>query len=340
MKRELASIQKILNITGIDGADKIELAHILGWQCVVKKGEFKTGDLCVYCEVDSVLPEGNPHFEFLRERCFRDNGAQKGFRIKTIRLRKQISQGIAFPLSILAPGEYKDGDPVTKILGVVKWDPPVPAALAGEVLGEFPSFIPKTDELRIQSAPETLDELKGKKVYISEKVDGTSATIYFNSGDFGVCSRNLELKETENNAYWKVAKRLDVANKLKTFGKNIAIQGELAGPGVQKNLLRLQDLEIFVFNIFFLDERRYCGFSELKELADKFGLKTVPVLSKDIEFSFTLDQLLEMAKGKYAGTSNDREGIVIRTMTETHSEAMKGRMSFKVLNNDFLAKEE
>ena len=138
--RKLASIQRIKALEPIPDADSIEKATVLGWQLVVKKGEFQVGDLCVYCEVDCLLPD-RPEFEFLKNR---------GSRIRTIRLRGQVSQGICFPLSILPAGTPIEEDlEVTELLDIVKFEPPIPACLAGIQKGEFPSFIPKTDETRV-----------------------------------------------------------------------------------------------------------------------------------------------------------------------------------------------
>ncbi|MCH8319071.1 MAG: RNA ligase (ATP), partial [Bacteroidetes bacterium] len=167
--RKLASIQKISTLEPIQDADAIEKATVLGWQLVVKKGEFKAGSLCVYCDIDSILPD-RPEFEFLKQR---------KMRIKTIKLRGQISQGICFPLSILPPDtEIREDMEVTEILGIKKYEPPVPAHLQGVAKGKIPSFIPKTDEPRIQVVQDTLDSFKGEKCYITEKLDGSSVTYF------------------------------------------------------------------------------------------------------------------------------------------------------------------
>ena len=191
--RKLASIQKVIDIKPIEGADRIEVATILGWQLVVKKGEFKIGDYCVYCEIDSILPD-KPQFEFLRK---------KKFRIKTMKMRGQISQGIAFPLSILGDEtnigfhinniisntDFEEmclGQDITEELGITKYELPIPANMAGKVKGNFPSFIPKTSETRIQNIPYILEKYKGTHCYISEKLDGTSVTYYLKDDIFGV----------------------------------------------------------------------------------------------------------------------------------------------------------
>ena len=172
--RKLASVQRIKALDPIAGADAIERATVLGWHLVVKKGEFKVGELCVYCEVDCLMPD-DPSFEFLKAR---------GMRIKTIKLRGQISQGICFPLSILPAGfDIQEDADCTAVLGITKYEPPIPACLNGIAKGAFPSFIPKTDEMRVQILQDLLDRYKGEGCYVSEKVDGSSATFYVHNQD-------------------------------------------------------------------------------------------------------------------------------------------------------------
>jgi RNA ligase (TIGR02306 family) len=341
MERKLASVQKVADVQPIEGADKIEVATILGWKVVVLKGDFRPGDLCVYCEIDSVLPD-KPEFEFLRP---------KKFRVKTIKLKGQISQGIAFPMSILPPhpepyNEYMVGDDVTEIMGVTKFEIPIPTHLSGEIKGAFPGIVPKTDETRIQSAPGLLEEIKGLPVYITQKVDGTSATFLKYDGEVLVCSRNVNLKESEGNAYWKVYRDNPGLQKAveeavyPVMGGPLAIQGEVAGPGIQGNPMGLKELKLFVFNVYSIAEHKYLNFDEVVAFCKVYGLDMVPILLTTTPFDFTLEQLLEMAKGKYPSGKN-QEGIVIRPMVEKVSKALDyGRMSFKVVNNDYLLKDE
>lgn len=170
MDRKLASIQRILKLEPILNADSIEKATVLGWEVVVRKGEFKVDDLVIYCEIDSVLPQ-RAEFEFLRDR---------NYRIKTVKLRKTTSQGICFPLNIIPIDESgsemivnpKEGLDVTDILGVIKYEPIVPAQLAGIAKGNFPAFIPKTDEIRIQEVPQVLERHKWVVLRSTEKLDG------------------------------------------------------------------------------------------------------------------------------------------------------------------------
>lgn len=277
MGRKLATIQTIREINLIPNADALEVASVLGWKVVIKKGEFKVGDLCIFCEIDCLLPI-REEFEFLRKGCYKKNDNGEGFRIKTVRLRGQISQGICFPLSILPKGiEFgvieEEGKDVTELLGIEKYIPAIPAELKGLVKGQFPSFMPKTDETRVQVLQDVLTRHKGKFCYITEKVDGASVTYFYNKGEFGVCSRNLELSETEGNALWKFARENKIEEKLRALGTNIAIQGELIGVGIQKNNLKLPEKKVLFFNVFDIDQYKYLNFTFFKETIENLGLK-------------------------------------------------------------------
>jgi len=334
--RKLATIQKIKDIQPIEGADMIERATVLGWQLVVKKGEFKVGDYCVYCEIDSVLPE-KPDFEFLRSR---------KFRIKTVKMRGQISQGIAFPITILEDYEkldIKQGVDVTDIIGVTKYEPPPAVMMSGKVKGGFPGFIPKTDEMRIQSVPDVLSrpENQGKRCYITEKVDGTSVTYYLRDGQFGVCSRNLELHETEDNIHWMVARQYDFENTLRKVNRNIAIQGEILGTKIQGNKYNLPKHKVLIYNIFDIDKSEYLDYEDIVSLARDANLETVPIVRDDyILGKDDVNGLVAISEGKSVlNPEIPREGIVVRSVIEAHDPEL-GRLSFKVVNPEFLLKYE
>lgn len=352
MKRKLASIQKIISVESIENADNIEKVKILGWQCVAKKNEFKQGQLCIYCEIDSLLPE-KPEFEFLRN---------KKFRIKTIKLKGVISQGIVFPLEILSEhdrliiteeyhingNENIIGQDVTEKLGITKFEPPISPQLMGQAKGNFPTHIvPKTDEIRLQSAVSILDEINGKHFYMTEKEDVTSFTAYYKDGIYGFCSRNLEQKNEPTNlsVYAKISQQYKLEEKLKLYYDNnkvhIAIQGEITGDGIAKNPLNLprNSLQFHIFNVYDIDNQKYSDYESMKLVIRELGLECVTVINTGL-FNYTLEELLELAKGKYKNTNNNREGIVIRPIREEYSETLKGRMSFKVINNDYLLKEE
>lgn len=341
--RKLATVQKINKLTPIENADSLEVASILGWKVVVKKGEFKEGDLCVYCEIDSLLPD-KPEFEFMRDR---------KFRVRTIRLRGQVSQGICFPLDILKCWwvtplvVVKEGDDVTDNLMIEKYLPQIPANLSGLVKGTFPSFIPKTDETRVQVLQSVLDRYVGMKCYVTEKVDGSSAT-YFYKDEFGVCSRNLELKETEDNLFWKQARQNKIEEKLKQAfedsGYHYAIQCEIIGQGIQKNNLKIEGNKIPCFNVFNIDKFEYLNYKEFIDFCEKYEIETVPILEDNYSLENDIDKLLEKAKGtSRLNPKIYREGIVIRPLIErTDLEMSTGlgnaRLTFKAINNDYLLK--
>lgn len=334
--RKLASVQKIIALEPIIGADAIEKAQVLGWELVVKKGEFKIGEMCVYCEIDSLFPQ-KPEFEFLRPR---------NFRIRTIRLRGQISQGICFPLSIL-PDDFEvfEGADCTDILEIIKYEPPIPASLIGLMKGRFPSFIPKTDETRVQVLQNVLEKYEGESCFITEKLDGSSVTFYLRDGEFGVCSRNLDLLEDETNIFWKVAKDLGIKEKLESLNGNFALQGELVGEGIQRNKLNINGHSVYFFNLFDIDQNEYVSFEKFTLTINELGLKTVPILNKNYVLEKQVSVLVERAKIKSSINSAIwAEGIVIRPLKEKLDRnylsdlGNHGRLSFKAINPEFLLK--
>lgn len=334
MSRKLASIQKILALEPIEGADAIEKATVLGWQLVVKKGEYKIGDLCVYCEIDSLLPE-RPEFEFMKPR---------GMRVRTIRLRGQISQGICFQLSIL-PLDFQtveDAD-CTEILEITKYEAPIPASLAGKVKGRFPSFMHKTDETRVQVLQSSLDKYKGQIFYITEKLDGSSCTYYLKDGEFGVCSRNLELLEDDENSLWKVARQLDIEQKMRSLSGNYALQGELIGEGIQSNKYKIRGQDFRLFNVFNIDAYEYLNFTDFLDFSSKLGLKTVPILNENYVLENNIPTVITLSTIKSTLLKDVwAEGIVLRPLQELkdfgNDNLSGGRVSFKAINPEFLLK--
>ena len=340
MERKLASIQKVLDVQPIPNADAIEVLTILGWKVVAKKGEFKVGDLVVYFEVDSILKE-SPEVEFLRK---------SNFRIKTIKLRGQVSQGLCLPLSILPESFHQEfnkqadpdvvvGNDVTALLDVQKYEVYVPAQLAGERKGNFPDFLSKTDEMRIQAVPELLYKHQQKPFYVTEKVDGSSMTVYIKDGEFGVCSRNFDMKETETNSFWKVARELDLENKMRSLKRNFAFQGELLGPGVQGNKLKLPKLGFYIFNATDINTGLHFNYDELNKYTEFLSLTMVPLVDPKYILPITVDELVEYSKGcSLLNKDVHREGVVFRPLVNEYSEELRGRLSFKCINPDFLLK--
>ncbi|GHG63412.1 RNA ligase (ATP) [Comamonas sp. JC664] len=331
MERKLVSIQRIDHLEPVSGADTLLKARVMGWDVVVKKGEFAPGDACVFFEIDSVLPEGRPWAEFLRAR---------GFRVKTVRLRGVLSQGLALPTSIL-PGEVPPlGTDVRDVLGVVKFEPALPDTR--EVAGPFPGQVPKTDELRLQSALGVLDELRGHDFFVTTKLDGASGTFFRTlEGELVACSRNWALKRGPNPV-WRVAERYSLDTVLPP---GFAVQGELCGPGIQKNRLGLDALDLFVFSVHDTRTGHFLGHADFIAFCEAHGLRTVPVEhvvtgEAARTFDHGLEHYLKLAQGFYPGTRHRKEGIVVRPLVERRSPTLGGRLSFKVINNDFLLKDE
>lgn len=348
--RTLASIQTINTIEPIPNADAIVRARVLGWWIVVKKGEYTVGDQVIYCEIDSLLPE-RPEFEFLRPGCFKKAQVDPtgnivlpaGFRIKTIRLRGQVSQGICFPLSFLPPDTSTEiGTDVTEVLGVRKWEPPAPIGMGGRVKGSFPGFLPKTDETRVQVLEDLLERHRGKAFYVTEKLDGTSFTAFVREGSFGICSRNLLIDETdESNVLARVATRLQIEANLRriceTQGRELAIQGEVIGPGIQKNKYGLPEVTLRVFTVIDVATCEYLEHPTWIDVVREIGLEPVPLLDT-IVLQHSIDELVAMAEGtSVLNASAQREGIVLRPLRPEHDRDV-GRLSFKAINPKFLLK--
>jgi len=285
----------------------------------------------VYFEIDSFLPI-KPEYEFLLKgsspkKMLVNGKEQEGIRLKTIKLRGQISQGLVLPITDDLPREV--GTDVTDLLGVIKYDIPMPAELSGKAKGYFPVFLPKTDEERIQNMSEVLASF-----YVTEKLDGTSTTFYKKNGAFGVCSRNLELAEGDTTQ-WRLAKQYDLANKLPD---NFAIQCELIGEGIQKNPLKQKGQDIYCFNAYNIQSAKYLNYQDFAQFCSSLGLKTVPIIDDNYSLPKSVDELLQYAEGKSKiNESEEREGIVIRPKVEMQYKNQ--RLSFKVISNKYLLNE-
>jgi RNA ligase (TIGR02306 family) len=344
--RKLASIEKIKDIQPIENADKIELAFVKGWQVVVKKNEFNIGDFVVYFEIDSWIPTELAPFLTKPGNEPKEYFGIKGEKLKTVRMRNKISQGLILPINIAKQYncyDIQEGKDLTEILRIQKWEEPEPIKIAGNILGKFPYFIPKTDAERIQNI--NLDNFRFKKLYITEKVDGTSATFYLKDDHFGVCSRKLELKEDDSNIYWKIAKKYDIENKMRELSAkvssdeqsfNFAIQGEIIGEGIQKNRLHIKGQEFRLFNIYFINRDENSIPEDLFRISEIFNIPTVPILDKSfyIGKETTINELLEFADGKTAinNSGANREGLVFRDANN------RANYNFKVVSNKYLLK--
>jgi RNA ligase (TIGR02306 family) len=350
--RKLASIQTVNTVEPIPNADAIEKIRVLGWWVVVKKNEHRPGDKVVYCEIDSLLPE-RPEFEFLRASSFKPPQTNAmsgevilpaGFRIKTVKLRGQVSQGICFPLSILPPdAPSEEGADVTDLLGILKWEPPIPVGMGGKVKGGFPGFLPKTDETRVQVLEPVMNRHRGKTFYVTEKLDGTSFTAFLRAGEFGICSRNLWMDETdETNILVRVARGLKLEEKLRAARErlefDLAIQAEVIGPSIQRNKYGLKAVTLRVFNVLNIDAYRLVDHGTMLSVLAEMEIESVPQLGT-VVLNHTVDELVAFAEG--ASVLNPhvpREGVVLRPLIEEHDEDIGGRLSFKAINPKLLLK--
>lgn len=315
--RKLASIQKVVSTAPIEGADKIELVFILGWQVVATKGEYKAGDLVVFYEIDSWLPATDPRYNTFEER-FSNWGDKRGMRLKTIKLRKQLSQGLVMPLDkfpeIKNPSE---GDNVTDILKIEKWEPiekPVPGRKPGESAGKrFPAFIRKTDQDRIQNVGAMVERYLDEGFEVTMKLDGSSMTVFmvqpsskyykdaksfskeklsflskvinffksFNKPDepiYGVCSRNVMLSQEGTSNFHKAVEVSGVKDALELTTHSYAIQGEVIAPDIQENYEKVKDVEFHIFDIFDIDTQEYLLPEARQRFCDEYELQHVPIL--------------------------------------------------------------
>lgn len=346
MTRALASIKAIDSLTSIEGADRIECAHIGGWTVVVKKGEFEAGGLCIYFEIDSWVPhdvapflssgsvdEGGYKLKYLNDVA--------GNRLRTKRLKGTLSQGLCLPLHSLTEEqvdfcqEYDSNDPtgcdLTELLGVQLYEKPIPAQLRGTMRGNFPPFIPKTDQERVQNLQHFLTEEASRLDMweVTEKLDGSSMTVYNYEGYRGVCSRNIDLKQTDDNAFWATAIREELILKVMD---GFALQGELCGPGIQGNQYGLTEPTFFLFDIFDIKKQKYLDAFERNRIARSLDIKEVPFLQYT-QMINDIPMLLKEAEGKSFLNDSVREGIVFKSTVHTSRH-------FKAINNDWLLKYE
>ena len=338
-ERKMATIRRIDTIGPIEGADAIEVATVGGWKVVVKKGDFNVGDLAIYVEIDAWVPSTIAPFLTKPDQYPKVFEGVQGERLRTVRLRGQLSQGLLMPMSVMTNNGViaqvlKEDEDVSQALGIVKYEAPIPACLAGEVKGMFPGFIPKTDQERIQNLSVELAEWVrlGYTFEVTEKLDGTSMTAFMVDGVFSICSRNLELKPNPDNSMFKAALKQNLEAKLAQSGRNLALQGELIGNGIQGNKYKLKDQGFYVFDIYDIDAKRYLTPVERKAFVSEWNIAHVPVFQSAVSLDgLTIDMLLKNAEGK--SVMGDIEGPEQEGLVYKANEA---EVSFKVISNRFL----
>ena len=365
MGRKLASVQKVKAVRPIEGADRIEVVQVLNWDCVASKGQYHVGDLVIYFEIDSLLPD-IPAFEFLKKSAW----SQKlnKYKISTHKFRNQISQGLIMPITQLreiynaingtsiSSIDYDEGDDLTALLKIEKYEPPVSNGPLGEIINHE-WYVPKTDEERIQVCAENVlpEYIKREQNewYASIKLDGTSCTAGLFDDAFLIGGRTQWYKD-ENMYTTTVKKYGDIEAKAREYldatGVYVVFQGELCGPGIQSNKLGLKEKEWFIFNVFVSTTGKYDSYEKLDligmlAMCENFGLKHVPIINDEYKFSFkgysNTDEIVNgllnyVDNFKYrtyfedASPNQVAEGLVFRLNDMTNS--------FKVVSNKFLLK--
>lgn len=338
---KLATFETITEILPIEGADRIEIARVQGWQSVIRKGEYNIGDQVIFVPIDAVLPPAEWN-KFLWDK----NSPTKPIRVKTIRLKGVVSQGLIFPKTLVSAQEIFDHmDDSTEdvsiagMLGITKYEKPIAAHLAGQVAGDFPTnLLSKTDEDNLKSNIEVLEELREADfVETTIKLDGSSGTyIKELDGTFRVCSRNLELKDTEDNVHWQMARLYNIQDNLKA---GYAIQGEISGPGIQGNPAKCSAVNLCVFNVFDLGTRK-----PLARDSWDLAFKDIPKIylyrtwTKD-EFSvMDIDTLQNHVNGITYNCKDPAEGLVFRGIKDgklMYSQKLQKMLSVKIINQNY-----
>lgn len=354
-ERALCSIVTVKSMSPIAGADKIVVAEVNGWQCVISKDEgINEGDLALYFSIDSIPDLDDPNCALVKKR---------GGRIKTIKLRGIISQGLLAPLGWLSARghdttQFSEGDDVTEIMGVTKYiheeeaDQYLPPAALLKASGsevtqlDFPSFVRKTDETRLQDKPHLLEYIAERDVVITRKEDGSSATFIHNDGRFSICGRNYEWLSPTGSAknYFLIANKFNIEEGLAALQRNIALQGELVGPKVNANRMRLEEYQYRVFDIWDIDKREYYPWDEVVCVCAELKIATVPVVYRGpaAELPLTVPAFLQLAEKQKYTPQALAEGIVVKTddpcPSEHESATDQRRVSFKVISNKYLLK--
>lgn len=347
-ERVMARIVRVDDILPIEGADAIEVAQIGGWKVVVKKGEYQKNSLACYVEIDAWVPHSIAPFLTKPGQFPKIYNEVEGQRLRTIKLRGQISQGLLLAIRsidteiILDEHHYffndvvwNEGEDVTEILGIQKWEPPQEFR-AANAKGSFPYFIPKTDQERIQNLSRQLEKWNAEEHQwqVTEKVDGSSMTVYFKDGEVGVCSRNLELKDDGTSTFWETAKSQQLIEILMDVGENIALQGELIGGQIQGNAYKVPNFEFYLYDIYDIDKQEYLIPDRVESIAKAWGVKHVPVVEHEVIINKSIDELLSMAEGNSViGAKPEREGLIFKSLTQPD-------VSFKVISNKWLLKND
>lgn len=336
-ERVMAYVATIEEKKAIEGADKIEAYRVGGWWVVDKKDAYSVNDKAIYVSIDSWVPHEIAPFLSKGKEPREFNGV-KGEKLRTVKLRGQLSQGLLLPLSVvffLSPTTGVDiiNTDVTASLGIQRWEAPIPACLAGQMRGNFPSAVKKTEAERVQNLNRSIEQWKqaGYTFTVMEKIDGSSSTFYLDQeNDFHVCSRNWDLKDEGENTYWNMAKKYSIQEKMIANNmQGLAIQGEVWGNGLNNNLYKTQNQDLAVFSIYDTKTASYLPTMEAKKIADVLGLNFVPIIGQCNDLP-TIDRMLSLAEFKSnLNHSVDAEGHVYRCNEDPN-------ICFKAISNLYL----
>ncbi len=310
---KLAVIGKIIELNAIKDADRIMQAVVVcgdagRWSGVVGLTH-KVGELVTVFLQDAVLPP-DERWEFM---------AKFNHRVRMARFKGVASECVIIP----GAPEMPVGTDLTEALGVTKFSKPLPASMAGDAVGNFPGFIPKTDEPNFQTVPELVERM-GQDAWVATlKCDGSSATAWNDAdGNLHVASRNLELREFNasgaGNSYWRVARKYDMS-KLPV---GMALQFEIVGPGIQGNPMGLSDIEGRAFTLHDYSTHKRQPHDMLALVCEKVGIPMAGLVLAGTH-AMDSDALRKLAEVKYANGKHG-EGIVIR--------ALDSSWSFKTIN--------
>ena len=340
--RKLVTVQRVAEVKSIEGADLICAYRINGWWVVDQVGKYSVGDEVLYAEIDSWIPHEIAPF-LSKDKEPREYNGVKGQRLRTIRLKGQYSQGLLLPWSTICHidnwSDLEEGTDVSELLGVQKWEAPIPVNLTGQMKGNFPAFIRKTDQERCQNLVREINQeyTIEKHFEVTLKLDGSSCTVYHNAGLVGVCSRNIDLKlEQEGNSFVDIAKSTGLLKALIDLNENLAVQGELMGPGIQGNKEGFDSHKLFIFDIFDIDNQCYLVWADRMEVIQKlrdlgYTGDIVPTFGVGPLESGNIEDLLKMAEGKSIN-AKQREGLVFKRTD--------GEFSFKAISQKFLLDEK
>lgn len=328
-RMKTASIETIRSIQSHPNAEKLELVKVRGWQCVVKKGEFSEGQRIVFVPVDTILP----HAEWSRF-LVKDGHSGQPIRLRTARLRGEYSQGLVLPLTVLPSDarKFEEGADVGDLLGVSKYEKEIPAGLAGIAIGGFPVRIcPQTDEENGLAAEDIVRIVLEGGISVTRKLDGSSCTVVVEDRQImQVCSRKLSLKESPESGYWRVARSLRLSEL--PLG-NVVIQGELMGPKIQGNQLKLSEGELHVFQVRIGES--FLPYEEMRSLCHASLLCPAVPLIGHYDPPHSLETLQELADSQRLDDGAYGEGVVIRPYH--YPRASSGRpLGFKLINRNYV----